>query len=158
MASFDSAFYALQKPTRTTTPTRLATENTAAGTIEIAVIPYTIAGTEATNDTVNLCILPAGAVPLPAYSKVSCSADPGSTLVLDVGTAADADGWIDGITLSSGGTVEAMSGTFPAFTAATPLAADTGSGNAVVYATLASVSTLTASVILYFHLAYKRGV
>ena len=75
-----------------------------------------------------------------------------------MGTAADTDGWIDGITLSSGGTVEAMSGTFPAFTAATPLAADTGSGNAVVYATLASVSTLTASVILYFYLAYKRGV
>lgn len=156
MASFDTTHYAKQKPTRANT-SRNATENVADGQVEFAVIPYTIAGTEATNDTINLCVLPAGVIPVPQLSKINHSADPGTTLVVDVGTAADADGWIDGVTCSAGGQVEAGSGTVPAWLVPTPLVADTGSGNAVVVATLASVSSLTAGVIVYFTLAYKRN-
>lgn len=155
MASFDSTQYAKQKPTRANT-SRNATENISDGSVEFATIAYTLAGTETANDTINLCILPAGAIVVPQLSSVF-SADPGTTLTLDIGTAADADAFADGITLSSGGRVEFTSGTAPAALTPTGLTADTGSGNAVVYATVASAASLTASVVLHFLIAYKRN-
>lgn len=156
MASFDSTQYGLQKPTRANT-SRAATANIGDGTVEYALIPYTLATTETANDTINLCILPAGAIPVPALSSVVCSGDPGTTLTLDIGTAQDPDGWADGMTLSSGGQVACTNTAVPAFaTTNTQLTADTGSGSAVVYATVASANSLSA-VTLFFVLAYKRN-
>ena len=155
MASFDTVNYTAQKADRANT-SRLATENVASGEIEVAVIPYVLAGTEAANDTINLGVLPAGAIPLPQLSFITC-ADPGTTLTLDVGTAANADGWADGIDVKAGGNFAATSGTLPAWVAQTPLVADTGSSNAVVYATVAAADTVTADVVVYFTLAYKRA-
>lgn len=159
MATFNTNNYNLQKPDRTTSITRLATPNVNSSDVIFARIPYTLAGTESAADTINLGYVPAGAIPLPELSKVTCSGDPGTTLTLDVGTAQDADGWARGITMSSGGQVEATSGTMPAFMAETELTADTAAGslpgNVKVYATVASAASLTASTILYFILAYK---
>lgn len=159
MATFETAVYAAQKPTRSN-PSRLATQNSASGEVEFALIPYTLVGTETAADTIDLCVLPQDAIPLPQLSSVTC-ADPGTTLTLDIGTAANTDGWADGIVLSAGGQVAATSGTLPAWVAATPLVADTGTfqtaGSAKVFATIASANTLTADVVLYFLLAYKRA-
>lgn len=156
MASFDTTLYGQQKAARTNT-SRLAPPNVGSGDVEFAVIPYALAGTEAAADTINLTVLPGGVIPIPSLSHVVCSADPGTTLTLDIGTAANADGWADGIVLSAGGKVECASATMPAWLAQTTVVPDTGSGNAVVYATVASANTLTAAVVLYFVLAYKLG-
>lgn len=161
MATFNTALYTAQKSSRVNT-SRLNAPNVASGQVEFAVIPYTLTASEAANDVINLGVLPAGVIPLPQLSSVTCSADPGTTLTLDIGTAADTDGWADGIVLSSGGQVAATSATMPAWIAPTAITADSdttnaGVGNAVVYATVASASTLTADVVLYFTLAYKRN-
>jgi hypothetical protein len=157
MATFETTQYALQKATRTNT-SRNATANIASGRVEYANIAYPLAGTEAAADIINLTVLPAGVIPLPQLSSVTCSADPGTTLTLKVGTAADDDGWANGIVLSAGGQVPCTNTNIPAWVAQTPLVADTGVGNAIVKATVASASTLTAAVVLYFVLAYKRGI
>jgi hypothetical protein len=156
MPTFHTTHYNQQKADRAN-PARLAPSNVSSGDIEIAVIAYTLLGTEAANDILNLCVLPQGCIPVPSLSSVVCSADPGTTLTLDIGTTADADGWADGIVLSSGGKVECASATMPAWLAKTPLVPDTGSGNAVIRATVASAASLTAEVVLHFTLAYKRG-
>jgi hypothetical protein len=92
-------------------------------------------------------------------SSITCDADPGTAFTVDVGTAANTDGWGDGVALTAAGKVEfcAAAHTAPAWLAATPLVADTGSGNAVVYATVMTSTSPTAGVTLYFTLAYKRG-
>lgn len=155
MASFDTTHYGLQKPTRANT-SRNATPNITDGEVTYARIPYTLAGTEASNDTINLCILPAGAIPMPGVSSVTCSQDPGTTLTLDIGNANDPDGWADGIVLSSGGQVACTNTAIPAWaTTNHQLVPDTGSGNCVIYATVASANTLTAGTVLMFTLGYK---
>jgi hypothetical protein len=159
MAEFNTAAFNAQKSDRTNT-SRLLTQNIVSGDVEFALIPYTLAGTETANDTINLAILPADAIPLPHLSSVTCSADPGTTLTLDIGNADNPDGWADGIVLSAGGQVACTNTAIPAWVAATPLVADSGfanAGSAKIYATVASANTLTASVVLYFLLAYKRA-
>ena len=151
-------------------PSRLAAANVSSGEVEFAVIPYTLAGTEAADDVINLCLAPAGAIPIPQLCSVTASADPATTdetdpenpvtgeLTLDIGTAANPDGLADGIDLSAGGKVSAESGTAPAWLVPTALVADSGSGNAIVYATVATAAgVITAGAKLYFTLAFKRG-
>lgn len=155
MATFTTALFDAQDTARANT-SRLAAPNIASGEIEFARIPYTLAGTEAANDVIKLGVLPAGAIPIPQLSEVF-SADPGTTLTLDVGTADDPNGFADTIVLSAGGKVNFTSGTAPAWLTQTPVVPDSGSGNAVLYATVKSANTLTASVVLYFLIAFKRG-
>lgn len=159
MPTFDTTTYTAQKPDRSN-PSRLLSPNIASGEVEFAIIPYTAAGTETAADVIRLGYLPAGCIPIPELSKVTFSADPGTTLLLDVGTDADLDGWCDGITASAGGQVEfGSSSPMPAWLVATPLVEDSATpGLALVKATLAATSaTITASVIWYFVLAFKRG-
>ncbi len=159
--TYNTTLYTSQQTPRAAGARALAA-NTATGTLSTAHCSYTLLGTEAAGDTINLAILPAGATPVPGLSKVALSGDPGATLVLDIGTAQDLDGWADGIVLSNGGTVFFDSGTSPVaawVTTPTPLVPDTNSANAVVTATIpaSGASSLTASTVLYFTLAYKVG-
>lgn len=160
MATFETTLFASQKSNRANT-SRLPSANVGSGQPEWAVFSHTLTGSEAADDILRLCILPAGCIPLPLLSKVY-SADPGTTLTLDVGTADNPDGFADGIVLSAGGTIGFESGTAPAWLVQTPLVADvdttaSGSGNAVVYATVASAASLTASTVLHFAIAYKSA-
>lgn len=155
MATFESTFYATQKPTRANT-SRQAAANTASGDIEVAQFSYTLAGTEAANDVIILGILPVGAIVVPALCSVY-SADPGTTLTLDVGYENNTDAFADGIVLSAGGEIKFNSGTAPSALTPEPIT-DTGTTypDGTVLATVASANTLTASVVLYFTIAYKR--
>lgn len=111
-------------------------------------------------DTFAICDLPPGAVPIPQLSSVACSADPGTTLLLDVGysdateggSTTDADGLADGITLSSGGLVNFCSGTMPA-AVATPVRTTRKTRVTAVVPT-SGASTVTAGVKLVFTIAY----
>lgn len=112
---------------------------------------YTLAGTEAAADIIKLFDLPPGGEIVPELSLVTCSADPGTTLTLNVGDIADVDRYAAGIVLSAGGQV--------AFTnTAIPAAVGTKYGPTAeteIYATVASAAGLTASVKLCFTIAYR---
>ena len=166
MPTFTTAQYDAQVATRANT-SRLADGNVASGEIQFATIPYVLtSGTdEAADDILKLMVLPKGAIPMPALSSITCSADPGTAFTVDVGTAENPDGWGDGVALTTAGKVEfcAAAHTQPAWLAQTGIAADTteagaGAGNAVVYATVITSTSPTAGVILYFTLAYKMGL
>lgn len=130
-------------------PTRNPT-NATGGTLKSLIASYTTTGSEAANDTFNLCILPKGAVVSRGLSTVSC-VDPGTTLTLDIGTSSNADVYADGIVLSSGGTIafgSAVAGT------AADLAPSATTDDTPVIVTIASANTVTASTVLYFTVAY----
>lgn len=112
-------------------------------------VSYPLVGTEAAADVINLCVLPVGATLLPQLCSVY-SSDPGTTLTLDVGYAANPDAFADGIVLSAGGMINFSSGTAPSgLTALEPIT--TGQ----VTATVDSANTLTAAVVLYFNLVWR---
>jgi hypothetical protein len=158
--TFTTTLYDAQKADRAN-PSRLAAPNLASGTVEFAVARYTLtAGTdEAAADLINLCVLPAGAIPIPHLSKVVCDADPGTAFTIDVGTADNPDGWGDAIALTTAGIIEfvAAAHTMPAWLAPTPIVPDAASGNAIVYATVVTSTAPVAGVNIDFVLAYKRG-
>lgn len=71
MPTFESALYAAQKADRVNT-VRLPAPNQASGQIQHMVVPVVFDGTEAAADTINLAILPVGAIPLPGASYLVC--------------------------------------------------------------------------------------
>jgi hypothetical protein len=163
--TFNSAQYLKEIATRANT-SRLAPANVTSGDVEFAVIPYPLtAGTdEAATDIINLCVLPAGCIPLPALSSITCDADPGTAFTVDVGNTSNVDGWGDGVALTTAGKVEfcAAAHTQPLWLAQTPLEADAveagaGAGNTRIFATVMTSTSPTAGVNLVFTLAYKRG-
>lgn len=161
MPTFNTAHYLTQLSTRDN-PSRLPAANVVSGDVQFAVARYTLtAGTdEAADDIINLCILPAGAIPLPHLSKIVCDADPGTAFTVDVGTAALVDGWGDAVALTTAGIVEftAAAHTMPDWLVQTPLVADSATqGNVVVFATVKTSTAPTAGVNLDFILAYKLG-
>jgi hypothetical protein len=156
--TFTSAQSLLDDPARANT-SRLAPANISSGHIEFARIEYPLtAGTdEAAADLINLCRLPVGAIPIPELSFLTCIGDPGTAFTVDVGTAANPDGWGDGVALTATGKVEftAAAHTAPEWLTPTPLVADTGQKTALVYATVVTSTSPTAGIVLIFTLAYK---
>ena len=126
--------------------------------LRVIQIPYTLVGDEddAEPHTLVLGYLPAGIIPIPAMSSVTCSADPGSALTIDLGSEDDPDGWADGMVLDSGGQVLCTTPAIPAYMAKTELAADDGYSDVAITCTIVTSTTLTAAVILYFTLAYEQ--
>lgn len=118
--------------------------------ILLATVSYTLLGTEAANDTIQLFDLPAGAEIVPQLSHATC-ADPGTTLTLDIGDAGNTDRYADGIVLNSGGQVAFCSATLPEAVVTPYLASE----NLRVYATVATANTLTANVVIVFTIAYR---
>ena len=156
MASADSAHYALQSPTRTRTGLQ-APPNVSDGEVQYTFIPVTFAGTETALDTVNLCQLPAGVIPLPQLSNITVDDDPGTTLTVDIGPAANPDGCADGSDVASVGVVACCTAAIPAYAiAATPLDADSGAedGLVTIVMTYATLGTPAAGHFVVC-LAYK---
>lgn len=116
-----------------------------------AFVTYALSsGTEElANDIINLTVLPVGAALVPHLCSVY-SADPGTTLTLDVGYTANPDAYADNIVLSAGGLVNFTSATAPSGALALePMT--TGQ----LYATVATAGTLTDAVVLSFNLVYR---
>ena len=159
--TFTTSVYDAQNLSRSNT-SRNAAPNSVSNDVQFARIVYTLtAGTDETSgDLIDLCVLPAGSIPLPELSRVTCDADPGTVVTLDIGTAANTDGWGDGLAIVAAGTYEFCTSalTQPAWLAEHQLVADTLTpGNVKVYATCGTVTAPTAGVNLVFTLAYKRG-
>jgi hypothetical protein len=159
MPQFTTELYDDQNESRVNT-SRLAVQ-VMPDEILYKIVRYTTTtGTdEAAADTILLCELPAGCIPIPHLSSIVCAADPGTALTLDIGTAANPDGWGDAVALTVLGMVPfcLAGGTMPAWLTPTPLVADTGSGNATVYATVDTATSPDPGVNIDFVLAYKKG-
>lgn len=123
------------------------------GLLLYATAIYTLVGTEAANDTIQLFDLPAGAVIIPQLSHVTCSADPSvGTLNLWIGDQADLDRYANAILLGSGGQVAFTSGAMPA-AVATPFQP---TAQTRIIASIAAASAApTAAVKLIFTVAYR---
>jgi len=121
----------------------------AQGKLRIAHVEYTVTGSEAANDTINLVRLKVGAVIVPSLS-VLILANPGTALVIDIGDATTADRYSDALTVSAGGRFLWTAGTadndYTAFTIT--------AGNEVVIATIKTAGTLTGSTAALFLVAY----
>lgn len=146
----DTSLYTSQVTAGSDASERPNRTGTTGGTVKVLRATYTTTGSEAGNDTFNLVRLPKGASILRDLSSVTCI-DPGTTLTLDIGTSANADLYADGIVLSSGGSVSwgsTVAGT------AGDLAPSVTTDNTTVIVTIASANTVSASVVLYFDIAY----
>ncbi len=149
-ATYASAEYAAVEvqPSRTE---RVLPRNAAVGELYHAFVTYALSSgvEEVATDIINLITLPVGAYLVPHMCSVF-SADPGTTLTLDVGYAANPDAYADGIVLSAGGEIKFNSATAPSGALAIePIT--TGA----VYATVNSAGTLTDAVVLSFSLVFK---
>jgi hypothetical protein len=124
------------------------------GKLTVATANVTLTSATAANDILNIIpagLLPIGAVVVPQLCSVT-SADPGTTLTLDIGYAANPDAYADGITLSAGGQIAFTSGTLPA--AVTTPVRITGAADAI-YATVMTANTVTDATVLTFIIAYR---
>jgi hypothetical protein len=123
------------------------------GVVLIATASYTLSGSEAANDTIQLVDLPVGSVVLPQNSYCTTSADPGTTLTFSVGDAGSATRYANGIVLSAGGSVSLTNTNIPT-AAVTPYRITTATGQRLI-ATVASAASLTAAVKVVFTIAYR---
>ena len=121
------------------------------GSLKVAHGKVTLTGSTADADLMRICYLPPSAKVIPSLSKVQCSADPGTTLVIDVGISTNTDLFADGIVLSSGGSVSFDSTVCDQAVTPTKLTAET-----LVYATIptSGASTITNGTTLTFWIAY----
>jgi hypothetical protein len=114
-------------------------------------IYYTVLSGQVAADTIQLFDLPPGCVIIPQLSSVTC-ADPGTTLTLDIGDALDTDRYADGIVMSAGGLVNFAS-TLPVPAGITTPYLPTATSR--VIATVATLASPTAGVVLNFLVAYR---
>jgi hypothetical protein len=155
MASVNTTLYAAQVSTRVD-QARLPAP--ASKKVEFMRIPWTSTALP-TGDIVNLCVLPPGVIPRPDLSSVQVT-DTGwatSTAVVDIGTAADPNGWCEALNIADvcSAPMCPLASAPPAYAAKTELAADSGSKNVAIYATFTLGATAVAGKLLYFNLAYE---
>lgn len=156
MASANTTHYDAQKASRANTSRRPAPVSKP---VIYARIPWTSTALSS-GDTINICQLPAGAIPRPELSSIIMHTDiTASALTLDIGTAADTNGWAAAVDCAAIGPKPCCvaSTAPPAYITKTELAADTNAqGTVDVYATATiGVGTLDAGEVITFLLAYE---
>jgi hypothetical protein len=154
MATFKSTLVQLQEAAALRASDGLRDGDDAFGIVALATATVTLTGATAADDILEIvpaAQVPVGAVVVPQLCSVQCSADPGTTLTLDVGDAGNTDRYADGIVLSAGGQVGFCSTGVPA-AAVTPYRI-TEQGK--IYATVASANTITNGTTLTFIIAYR---
>lgn len=123
--------------------------------VRFAQATVTVPSSLTANDRLFLVTLPQGAQPIPSMSQAICHADPGTTLVLDVGYASDVDALAEDIVLSSGGVVP-FTGTQAVQPAQTrnrsQLTTET-----TVFATVVNAASITNNSTITFLIAYLVG-
>lgn len=124
-----------------------------AGKERIAVVPYTLVGTEAANDIINLIRLKAGAVVIPSECRIVCE-DPGTALTIDVGFASNDDALCDGAALTTAHDVSFTGAPSVTAVAAQYVPAALAAGDEVIFATVKTATSLTAGAKLLFIIAY----
>jgi hypothetical protein len=106
----------------------------------------------AATDTIDLFDLPPGCVIIPQLSSVTCADPAGGVFTLDIGDAVDADRYAVGINIAAGGSIGFASTTAVAAGITTP---HLPTATSRVIATVATLVTPTAGVVLNFLVAYR---
>ena len=147
MASFNASNY---QGAVTSLANRLESKNVEF-TVKYKKASYTSIATQAANDTINLCILPAGCRVIPELSYIRRDGAAAAALTIDVGDAGDADRYSDGFNAAAAGSQNLTTPAVPdgAINPYT-LTADT-----VIVAKIATITTPAAGVELEFHIAYQ---
>ena len=127
------------------------------GALTVFEEDYTLLGTEAATEIINIHKNRGGLLLVPHLSAVISTANPGTALVFDIGDDDDPDKYADGLICSSAGTfllsTEATKGvhnTTPVYTT------DTGEQGDFVKATFATATSLNA-VKIRFLLVYQAN-
>ena len=147
MASFNASNY---QGAVTSLANRLESKNVEF-TVKYKKASYTSIATQAANDTINLCILPAGCRVIPELSYIRRDGAAAAALTIDVGDASDADRYSDGFNAAAAGS--------QAFT--TPAVPDgainpyTLTADTVIVAKIATITTPAADVEIEFLIAYE---
>jgi hypothetical protein len=147
MASFNASNY---QGAVTSLANRLESKNVEF-TVKYKKASYTSIATQAANDTINRCILPAGCRVIPELSFIRRDGAAASTLTIDVGDSGDPDRYSDGFNAAAAGS--------QAFT--TPAVPDgainpyTLTANTVIVAKIATIADPAAGVELEFLIAYE---
>ena len=147
MASFNASNY---QGAVTSLANRLESKNVEF-TVKYRKASYTSIATQAANDTINLCILPAGCRVIPELSYIRRDGAAAAALTIDVGDADDADRYSDGFKSAAVGS--------QAFT--TPAVPDgainpyTLTADTVIVAKIATITTPAAGVEIEFLIAYE---
>lgn len=155
MPSFNTPLYNAQIGTAGQTPAvSYPLAEYVAGKVRYAIVPYSLAGTEATNDLLYLVKLKIGAVVIPSLSRIVCE-DPGTALTLDIGFLSNPDALCDGAALTTAHDVSFTLAPSVTATAAqyvpVPIAS---SADSVIYATIVLATVPTAGAKLLFLIAY----
>jgi len=121
------------------------------GKMRFATIPYTLVGTEAANDIINLVQLKEGAVVYPSSSRVVCE-DPGTALTIDIGFASNDDALTDGLALTTAHDLTFTAGGTATAQQYVPVAL--AHADRLIFATVKTATALTAGAKLLFLIAY----
>lgn len=153
MANFDTALYTAQAAA-VGDISQAPNLKSYGGALHYLHATVTLTSATADADLIRIGYLPPSAKVVPAASKAQCHADPGTTLVLDIGISTDTDLFADGIVLSGGGAV--------AFDSTVCLQARTPAkltDNTLVYATIpaSGAGTVTDGSLVTFWIAYTLG-
>lgn len=120
------------------------------GDLKILRATVTVPSTLAANDIIEIGVIPAGARVLPSLSQVVCHADPGSSLRLQIGDAADTDRYAAILNLDSGGVVNFTAPSIPDGVANNlKVAVDTP-----IFATVTTATSITNNSVLTFQVAF----
>lgn len=154
MATFNSTRYTSQVGTAGGSPASgYPLAKFANGKHRISVVPYTLAGTEAANDIINLIRLKAGAVVVPCECRILCE-DPGTALTIDIGFASNDDALLDGAALTTAHDVSFTGAPSVTATAAQYNPTALAVGDEVIFATVKTATSLTTGAKLLFLISY----
>lgn len=147
MASFNASNY---QGAVTSLANRLESKNVEF-TVKYKKASYTSIATQAANDTINLCILPAGCRVIPELSFIRRDGAAAAALTIDVGDAGDADRYSDGFNAAAAGSQNLTTPAVPDG-AINPY---TLTDYTVIVAKIATITTPAANVELEFLIAYE---
>lgn len=157
MADTNSDLIAAKLAARTSLSAGIVNGDDNGGILTFYNVEVALSGSVAANDTFQLIDLPPGAVLVPELCSISTTADPGTTLTVDVGDAGDVDRYCDGANL--GGLSAAGNVTFlaPAMPAAVFTPYRDNDDVTRIYATAATVGTNTACTLKFSLVARIKG-
>lgn len=149
MASFDTPLYTSETGSAgSSAAAAYPLAKRSAGKIRYKVIPYTVDGAETSADTINLGKLKVGAQVIPQLCKVSSQAA-FDVDDLDIGTAANADAFADGIDTTNAAADTLFTGGDDHYDPQSIVAGDED-----IIATLNNVVTTTAGQLVLFLIAF----
>lgn len=157
MADTNSDLIAAKVSARTGLANGLVNGDDAGGILTFYNAEVAFTSGVAANDTFQLIDLPPGAVIVPELCSIHATADPGTTLTIDVGDAGDPDRYCDGANLGALSAAGTVLFTAPAQPAAVFTPYRNNEDVTRIYATAATVGTNSNCTLKFSIVARIKG-